>query len=159
MNVARKKSENWLRGRKRLGKMVEWQRREVRLKQCLAWKVHIPGLLDPNVPVQPMAKAVLAEGLDPEKRSERQLMRVIVDVRSHYGDISCVPENMFRKPPSEKEFDQLVTDSRTHYREILCLLDSINPDALPADVLIDVVHALDKVGLLATRTRRKSEAL
>ncbi len=158
------KSENWLRGRKRLGKMVEWQRREERLQQCLAWKAHIPGLLDPGTPVQRVAKGVLAEDLDPEKRSERQLMRVISDIRSHYGDIS---ENDIENSSlsTEKDapgvvpwadFEEHVAENVALYREIVRKLADTDPETIPADTLLAVVHLLDKAMSALTKPRRYS---
>ena len=158
------KSETWLRGRKRLGKLVEWQRREVRLKQCLAWKAHIPGILDPDTPVQRVAKAVFAEGLDPEKRSERQLMRVIADIRSHYGNISENDiENSSLATVKDApgvvpwaDFEEHVAENVALYREIVRTLADTDPETIPADTLLAVVHQLDHALLTLTKPRRFS---
>lgn len=157
---APKKSETWLRGRKRLGKLNEWKAREERARQCVAWKAHIPGILDSEYPVARAVRDILDANLDPQHRSERQLHRVIADVRSHYGNIGDEDALTSNKDhlggmPWEV-FEGVVAENVDLFRDIVTQLSQIDPETVPPDTLLDVTHLLDRAIATLNKPRRPS---
>ena len=128
----------------------------------MAWKAHIPGILDPNYPVARAVRAILDDNLDPLHRSERQLNRVIVDIRSHYGNVSEINHLTHDGPiPGAMPwdvFEETVVENVSLYRDLVARLGQFDPETLPPDTLLDAVHLLDRAFLTITRPRRPSLA-
>lgn len=156
-------SELWLRGRKRLGLIRELKGREARVAACMSWKAHVPGVLDQNLPVQRMAKEVFAAGIDPEKRSVRQLMRVIADVRAHVDKNPSENSSLTSDtlPPGVlpwDDFKQIVAENVENYRQAVAQLSQLDPEQIPADTLIKMVDRLERALLEHGKKRRPSLA-
>lgn len=118
------KSQRWREAQAEGAKMREARTNYAKVEAAMRWSKEIPGVLDPDVPVQRVAKAVIAAGMD-EGKSIATLMRTISLAREVTDD----PDRMM---------DHLFIEQEVELRRLLKILNNFTPKPEMVEVLTEM---------------------
>lgn len=118
------KSERWREAQAAGAKMREARTNYAKVECAMRWSKEVPEVLDSEVPVQRVAKALIAKGLD-ESKSIATLMRIITLAREVVDD-------------TERMLDHSFIEQEVELRRLLKILNDFTPRPERTGLLLEI---------------------